>query len=593
MEIVAEHEVPIVSPQAEPVARKDESLIKHILELMSRSKKARMKYDQQWQANYEFVFSGKQWNIERPRWRFSEVSNLTWATIMTEVGIQTDARPKFEFGAREPSDYDFAQRLSEINNANWERYGWMRQITDSVTMCKWAHVVHVECCWDPKLEDGIGDVSINVLDPFGCYWDPNATDITDAEYFIYAVPVPTKKLKYDYPEFAKLLKPDIETLQQHYSEVVTPTQDRMVGRNTNVRPYRDNDRFGGEPMTQLIRMWMKDCATEDEVKMEGGEKVYIKKLKYPKGRYVEMANNMILQDGPNGVRIGDKIVPYKDGEFPIARLVNYSYPLEYAGENEVTHLRGPQRLLNYFRSYMADQMKHNGNPHMIIGAGAGLDPDQVSNEPGQKIVVNDANQFRMEPGVGLASGMQYLMQDILGSFDRISGIGDVIRGVVDPAITSGLLFDGYVEAAQVRPRLKNRNLDLFLQRLGRLGLSRYLQFYTAPRVFRVTGKEGYPSHVSFFVEEGPNGETIANFSTSNPDGTMGQTQQMEVKGMPDVDVQTGSSLPFAKAQKSRSGMELFNAQAIDQEALLDVIDFPKKQKVLERMKQAAIEAQEQ
>jgi hypothetical protein len=157
--------------------------------------------------------------------------------------------------------------------------------------------------------------------------------------------------------------------------------------------------------------------------------------------------------------------------------------------------------------------------------------------------------------------------------------------VVDPAITSGLLFDGYVEAAQVRPRLKNRNLDIFLARAGRLMASRYLQFYTAPRVFRVTGKPGFPEHVQFFVSE-EEGKTMANFSATGPDGQMGEVQQMEIKGLPDVMVHTGSSLPFAKAQKTRSAMELYNSQAIDQEALLEVIDFPNKDKVLERTRAA-------
>jgi hypothetical protein len=589
VEVVSEHETPIVSPQSESAPQGQQSTVRHVLDLLSRSKKAREKYDKQWQANYEFVFGGKQWNVDRPRWRFSEVANLTWATIMTEVGIQTDARPKFEFGAREPSDFDFAQQLSDINNANWERYGWMRHVTDSVLMCKWVHVVHCECYWDPNLEDGLGDVALKVLDPFGCYWDPNATDITDSEYFLYVIPIPTKKLKYDYPEFADKIKPDIETLQSQYNDVTTPTQDRMVGKNVNVRPFRDNDRFGGEPMTQLIRIWMKDSSTEEKEEEQDGQKVYVKRLRFPKGRYIELCNNMVLVDGPNGVRIGDKIVPYKDGEFPIARLVNYSLPLEYAGENEVTHLRGPARMINYFRSSMADALKQNGSPHWIIGAGAGLDPDQISNEPGQKLVVNDANQVRVEAGVGIASGMQYLNDQNAATFDRISGMGDVIKGIVDPAVTSGLLFDGYVEAAQVRPRLKNRNLDLFLQRLGRLALSRYLQFYTAPRVFRITAQPGFPSHVSFFVSEGPQGQTIANVSSPLPNGAMGPVQQGEIKGIPDVIVQTGSSLPFAKAQKSKTAMEFFSAGAIDQEALLEVTDFPKRDQVLARMQKAAAE----
>lgn len=566
----------------------EEPIVKKVFRLLDISKAARKKYDKSWQANYEFVFGNKQWNVDRPSWRFSEVSNYTWASMMTETGIQTDSRPKFDYGAKEASDAEFTSRLAEINDYNWGRYHWQKVVTDGVTLCKWVHVVHAESYWDPELEEGLGDVAMRILDPFYCYWDPYATNERELRWFFYAAPVPTSKLEHDYKQ---KFRSDVEMIGTSQSEIVSPTSDRMFSRNSTVRAFRDTERFGGEPMTILHRVWLRDDAT-DESKEESDKGVeYVTKLKYPKGRYLEIANGRILVDGPNGVRIGDKIIPYKDGEFPIAKLVNYAYPLEYAGENEVTMLRGPNRLINYIRSHQADQMKQNGSPKVLIGASAGVDPDNISAEPGQKIVGNDITQIRFEPGTGIAPGMQYILQDAEKAYDRVSGMGDAIRGISDPSITSGLLFDGYVEAAQVRPRLKNRNLDLFLQRLGQLTLSRYLQFYTAPRVFRITNKEGFPQNVEFFVD----GNTV-NMTTKNPDGSIVSSQQVDVRGTPDVNVQVGSALPFAKAQKSKTAMELFGAGAIDQQAVLEMLDIPDRDKILQRMeaeKQAQMQQQQQ
>lgn len=567
----------------------EEPIVKKVFRLLDISKAARKKYDKSWQANYEFVFGNKQWNVDRPSWRFSEVSNYTWASIMTEVGIQTDSHPKFEYGSKESSDLEFTSRLAEVNEYNWGRYHWQSLVSDSVTLCKWVHVVHMEAYWNPDLEDGLGDVALRLLDPFYAYWDPYATNESELRWFIYAAPVPTSKLACDYKQN---FKSDVEMIGTSQSEIVSPTSDRLSSRNSTVRAFRDTERFGGEPMTVLYRVWLRDDAVEEtKEEKEDGSVEYISKLKYPKGRYLEIANGKILVDGPNGVRIGDKIVPYKDGEFPIAKLVNYSYPLEYAGENEVTMLRGPNRLINYFRSHLADQMKQNGSPKVLIGASAGVDPDNISAEPGQKIVGNDITQIRFEPGTGIAPGMQFVLEDGERAYDRVSGMGDAIRGMSDPSITSGLLFDGYVEAAQVRPRLKNRNLDRFLQRLGQLTLSRYLQFYTAPRVFRLTGKEGFPQTVEFFIEN-----DTAHMTFKNPDGTIASSQSMSVKGVPDVSVQVGSALPFAKAQKSKTAMELFGAGAIDQMAVLEMLDIPDRDKILQRMeaeKQAQMQQQQQ
>lgn len=589
MAILSVNEAP--QPEVSPAPEEDKSTLKMVDELFSRFKRARARYDVAWQPNYEFVFGGKQWSLDRPAWRFSEVVNYVWANMMTEVGIQTDARPRVQYNATESSDYDFAKQLEKINETNWNKYPWLQRTADAVLQSKWVHVAHAEVFWNPELECGLGDVDYKVLDPFYCYWDPTATDETNLRGFIYAAPVPTAKLKKEYPELANQIKADIESVGQSSSDVVSITSDKSWTGTKNVRAVRTYDRFGGEPHTFLIRLWLKDEATEEfEQKKDDGTVEYITKLKYPKGRYIEKCNNVILCDGPNGVKVGDKIIPYEDGEIPIARLVNYSYPLEYAGENEVTHSRGPQKVINYSWSHTLDQMKMGSNPVTIIGATSGVDPDNVTNEPGLKILANDVNQVKREPGLPVSAGMQWIMEQAKMSLDQVYGLTDVMKGAVDPAIGSGVLFDGYAEAAQVRPRLKNRNLDQFLGRVGRLMLSRYLQFYTAPRVFRMTNEQGWPEHVEFYIGQDAAGNKVANVNkmTRQPDGQVIQTSaRSPIKGVPDVDVISGSSLPFAKALKSKTALEYLNAGVIDPEEVLKTVDWPNAEQVLQRMQEHA------
>ena len=581
------NEAPVGSPEVSTQPEENKSTIKFVNEMFSRFKRARERFDRSWQPNYEFMFGGKQWSIERPSWRFSEVVNLVWANCMTEVGIQTDTRPRVEFNPTEPSDFIFAKQLQKVNECNWSKYPWLQRTAEMVLLTKWVHVAHAIVEFDGDLEGGIGDVSYNILDPFYCYWDPFAHDERSLRSFIYAGPVPTGKLKMDYPEFADKIRSDIDSWNESFGDTVTPTSDRFrFSGSATSRTFRDINRFGGEPMTFLVRVWTRDDTQEEfEETKDDGSKEFVKKLKYPKGRYIEMANNTILFDGPNGVRIKDKFVPYEDDQFPIARLVNYSYPLEYAGENEVTHLRGPQKVYNYMWSHSLDQMKNAGAPMIIIGAASGVDPDNISNEPGQKVVANDVNQIKLEPGPGIASGMQFIMDQAKFGFDNVSGLHDVTKGAVDPSISSGLLFESYAEAAQVRMRLKNRNLDAFLQRVGQLMLSRYLQFYTAPRVFRITNEQGFPEFVEFYISKDESGQKTANIGTSQ-----GMLQQ-PVKGTPDVQIITGSALPFAKALKNKTVLEYVNAGLIDQEEALKTVDWPNYQAVVDRMAQAAQQAQ--
>lgn len=596
MERVSINEAPLPDPRSEYEApSEDKDTVKMCNELLTRFKRARQHYDTTWQNNYEFVFGGKQWNLDRAAWRFSEVVNYTWSNMMTEVGIQTDARPRVQFVATEPSDFDFAKQLEKINDLNWKKYPWLQRVADAILLSKWVHVVHGEVCWNPELENGLGDIDFKILDPFYCYWDPIATDVDDSRCFIYAAPVPTAKLKKLHPELAEEIKPNIEGIGQYNADgYVSTTSDRIRNTSVNVRSLRTYDKFGGEPMTFLERYWIKDeTVVEEEETKQDGSKEYVTKLKYPGGRYIEKAGGLILCDGPIGYKTKDgKIVPYKDGRFPIAKLVCYSLPNEYAGENDVTHSRGPQKVLNYFWSHTLDQLKMSGNPITVIGASSGVDPDNVTNEPGLKILAQDVNQVKREPGVGLATGMQYINDQAKANLDQIYGLTDVMKGAVDPAIGSGVLFEGYAEAAQVRPRLKNRNLDQFLQKVGQLMLSRYLQFYTAPRVFRITNEQGFPEFVEFFISKDREGRSFANSATTEiQDGEViqGPLQTQEIKGVPDVEVTSGSSLPFAKVLRNRTALEYLNAGVIDAEEVLKSVDWPNYKQVLERMQKQAAE----
>ena len=587
--------VPEHSAQAEPdqtvqalVSQPgQDQTVKMVQELLNRYKKNRRRFDIEWHSNYEFLFGGKQWNMDRPAWRFSEVNNFIWSNVMTEVGVQTDSRPKVEYIASNPNDYQFVDVLQKMNDQNWSKYPWLQTVQDAVVMTKWVHVVHALVGWDTELEDGLGDVSFELLDPFYSWWDPYALDVNGhrgCRGFIYAPPVPTDELKMKYPQFKDLIKPDIETFDMKQGWRTSPDIDRFsIWGSRNYRSLRHGDRFGGEPMSMLVRLWLRDKQVEElQQEEENGQTLFIQKMKYPKGRYIEMQGTTILCD---------REIEYEDGKFPIARLVNYSYPLEYAGEHEVTNLRGPQRTVNYVISHALDQMKQGGNPVWVNDSTSGIDPETITNEPGLVLTKTPGSQVQRVQGTGLAPGTEDIIAAAKGDLDKISGVGDVLKGAVDPAVSSGLLFDGYVEAAQIRPRLKNRNLDQFLQQVGQLMLSRYLQYYTAPRTFRMTNEQGWPEHVEFYISKDEAGNSVANMTTTTmpPDQPpqVGQTVSTRIMGSPDVKVVSGSSLPFAKAQKTKTAMDLFAAKAIDQEELLKAIDWPNSDAVMQRMRDAA------
>ncbi|HUW49096.1 MAG TPA: hypothetical protein VMW36_10180, partial [Patescibacteria group bacterium] len=144
----------------------------------------------------------------------------------------------------------------------------------------------------------------------------------------------------------------------------------------------------------------------------------------------------------------------------------------------------------------------------------------------------------------------------------------------------------------------------YLRTAGRQYLNRVLQYYTVPRVFRLTGKDGIPYWLKLSIEKsvddkgdklttaiiqsyakGENGQVI----TSDPD-------RVFLRGELDIKVQSGSDLPFEAADKERKALALFDREIIDAEEVLDQMQYPNREKVLARLaqrQQEAAQAQQQ
>ena len=174
------------------------------------------------------------------------------------------------------------------------------------------------------------------------------------------------------------------------------------------------------------------------------------------------------------------------------------------------------------------------------------------------------------------------------------------RGVESTSVTAASAIESLQQAQQTRLRLKSRNIDAFLQDFGKLYMSRVFQYYSVPRIVRTTGDMNAEQFFHFHVETIDNGDgtsrKIANVTGDDKDEFgMPITKQYEIMGDFDVRVSTGSSLPFAKEEKTGIGMNLFKLGVIDAEELLKNLDYPNYEQVLARVnnqKQAAQQGQQ-
>lgn len=560
------------------LSKEEEQVVKMVNEIYRKNKAHRAKYDKNWIEDYK-MFRGEQWKNKRPAYRHSEVINLVFQTIQSTVPQMTDARPKFEFLPQEPQDQNISEILNHLSTSDWEKGGWSNPLLELIYDAAFYGIGYGCVKFDKEALDGMGSVVFESEDPLYVYPDPNAREINDegrrSRNLCIAKPEDISALKRRYPKFAKYIKADLQDLSK-YDRTVTNDDDSMyLSPASDKILLEGSDKFSQMSHRDLaleITVYMKDdtTVTEKQVTTDGQE-VRIKRLKYPNGRKIVVVNN---------IPIVDEEMEYDDKRFPYFKYVNYLLPREFYGISEIEQLKGPQRTFNKLVSFALDVLTLMGNPIWIVDHNSGIDTDNLYNRPGLIVEKNQGAEVRRESGVQLQPYVMNMIDHFKSWFDDVGGSKDVSRGAAD-GVTAARAIEALQEAANTRVRQKARVLDRSLQEFGQLYASRVFQYYTAPRVFRLTADDGSEQYFRVSMDSTEEG-TKVTFNGFNGEKPTEPKEMLLVRDF-DVRVTTGSTLTIAKRDHFNKAVSLFDRKAITTEDLLEAAEWPNIPKTLERI----------
>lgn len=593
----AEGSKPGYNPSAE-----EKEVLQLVDRMYSKAKKYRKRYDQKWIDFYK-MFRGRQWKEVRPSYRHSEVLNLVFQTIQSMVPILTDSRPKLEFLPTLPDQFELADILNKVAENDWVHNNWLQVLTEILLD---SHIYGVglgHVGYNPKANMGLGNIEFESTDIFYFYPDPQAREINErrTKYIVDAVPTDITELKKLYPDKAKYIAADvIDFAQGDKADIYQVMFKSPVDSKLIIEGPSGYDSIA-KNQSLKVTLYSKDDEIEEEMKQEmkdDGTPVLdetgnplqkvTQKLKYPNGRKIVVAGGVLLEDGP---------MEYDDGLFPFVKMVNYILPREFWGMGEVEQLEGPQKTFNKLISFTLDVMTLMGNPIWVVGNTANIDTDNLFNKPGLIVETDDPNAIRREPGVELQPFILQMIDRYKQYIDGISGETDLSRGAEPNDITAASAITALQDAQQTRLRLKSRNIDAFLNNFGKLYLSRVFQYYSVPRIVRVTGDDNAAQYFYFHVEKldtdpntkqplvDENGQPTTKRFAVITDPKTQQARYMDATSDFDVKVSTGSSLPFAKEEKGQKAMDLFKLGIIDAEEVLKDLDYPNYEQVLLRVQQ--------
>lgn len=585
----------------------EERTIKLVDQLYHKAKIARKPYDDKWLQYYR-MFRGRQWKDQRPSYRHSEVVNLIFRAIQADVPVLMDSRPTIEFTPQEPGDFELSQVLNDLLESDWQAGNWLYKLTEAVYDAHFYGTGLASLKYDPDASNGLGRIIFQSEDVFCAFPDGNARDVNDkANFFVYAEPTSVDLLKREFPQVQQYIKSDL-------IDIAKRERAELSAEEVSYKAPSDGKRGLSTTDTQSRNLDSKDDALriacfihdpeycEDEVTdvdpQTGEPKVsYIQRLKYPNGRHIVTAGGVLCKDEP---------LEYEDKKFPYLRVTNYILPREFWGISEVEQLESPQIVFNKLVCFALDTLTIMGNPIWIVDKDSGVDTDNLFNRPGMIVEPNAGTRVERVEGVQLQPYVLQMIDRMKSWFDDVSGSSDVSRGIRPEGVTAASAITALQEAQQVRLRQKSRNIDAFLNDFGKMYASRVFQFYSAPRVFRVTNDQNVSRYFKFHMDtvQTPDPATgqmteqkvarIRNFELGD-DGQhhLSDEKTLQLRGEFDVRVQSGSSLPFEKNRIEQQSLALFDRNIIDAEEVMKNIKYPNYQAVLQRLaEKAAMQAQQ-
>lgn len=572
----------------------EEREVRLVNNLIEQGKAYRSRFDEDWEDRYNF-YIGKQWKTGDSA-RSRPVMNIIRQMIQATIPILTDQRPGFNPMARDPSDFEFANCMATLIENWWDNSSMDHTLIETIFDCMLFDCGVLKVTWNNDLEDGIGDVQVERVDPRDIYVPRGCQDFTkNCGWVVQKSQKTVGELRRLFPQMADMIKPDGQkdnadkTSKSMDLKLVSPTDQysppgmQQIGENADTRNLVD-----------VAECWIDDETLIEEQRDDGNGNIEkIVRKKYPKGKLITTLpnQNLLLQSVE---------APYAHGKKPYVRVIDMILPGEFYGEGEAKALMPTQKIINKTLAHIFDVMQLMANPIWVIEKDAGVDVESITNRISSVIPVNPdkVNAIRRDWPPALQTGLTEIYQMLITQAEQQSGISEISQGRKPIGVTAASAIENLQEASQTRVRAKERNLQVSLQQLGTQIMALMMQFYREPRVVRITGKNNvWPEYFEFFIEEPQEGQYVFNkkkylFDEANqrysPEASY--TTTGPTKGLMDIKIMAGTAMPWAKTTRANIAFRLFDAAAIDTKELLDTLEWPNAEQVNQRMeeKQAAL-----
>ena len=311
---------------------------------------------------------------------------------------------------------------------------------------------------------------------------------------------------------------------------------------------------------------------------EEGQIIEEKEMKYPNGRRIIIAGDVLLADSEN---------PYQDGKFPFVVFKNYDLPDRFWGMGEIEQIMKPQKNADDLTNQVLDNAKLTANCQWVKDKNCGIAHGTLTNRPGLIITKNPGTEVRREQPPSIPAYVQQTIEMLKRDIEIVSGVFDITRGERPNSITSGVAIQQLTQSAQSRIKLKMKYLENALAELGSLWVNRIIQYWKLPRQLRVmVSSKDFQQATQDMITQGQQFSVQAPINGQVPIFT--SLSGEEIDGDWDISVVGGSTMPVNKNVRLQQLISLSQTVAedglpmVDRQTLLENSELPNVEEIIAR-----------
>ena len=557
-------------------------------------------------TEYYQMFEGKHW-AKRSQYQGQNGNpteskafvNWLFSVVMTNVPLLTDSRPVWHVVAKRPHLQRLANVYTEAGKWLWRKEELDQKIF-RVNLD--AHIAKMGW-WKISFNPDVDEVDVQVVDPRKIIWPAGYDDPKKCPWICYKDELDMSFVRRMFPDQRDKILPDGEGAG-------SPLKDKS--------DWEIDDE--GRKVT-FYEVWFRDSATIKDLRDEDRGNLYPEwdelgdderaeredEEAFPNGRIVTFI-------GHNHAELSDVASPYEHGECPYVVFYDYVRPHDMVGIAEADQIKTLNWQYNQSLQKLVQNSNRYGGVQVVVNADSDIDAEDMA----RKLASGEdhIHSASFSGGVPVAqipipqvpSSNLQLLSSIPDLIEEVTGVTDVSKGVAEKRQRqSAMEVQILIESSYTRMRQRVRNLEWSLKRALTLITSIQQQFYTEQRAIQV--REGnniqtlqvsnQPQQIGEEiirdeeVPEKPNTMNKLGLSKAPWDEdyeTYVEELGTDANAWPsrfymdfEITLETNSSLPQDRQTLANLALKLYQMKSIDRQALLEILQFPNAQEILERI----------